>query len=88
MSFPEHELESIRKRLSQGKSICTTRISVERGAYNLGDVVETPIGLLKVTMRTEMDDAWLDHPFQEELAIGLIRVLKGQPGDLLELQGI
>ena len=68
ISFPKHEHDDLIDRLSQGKSIYTTRVSAELGKYKPGKVYTAPWGdklsVQSVKQLTSIDD----HPFKSELS--------------------
>ena len=85
MSFPAGEHAALRKRLSQGKPIYTTRVQTERGKYREGQTVKSPFGLLRVTAVTKFDDI-KKHPFKKELTAGQREEIGDQPFDHVRLE--
>ena len=85
MSFPAGEHAALRKRLSQGKPIHTTRILRERGKYREGQTVKTPFGPLRITALTSHDDI-NTHPFRKELTAGWLEELGAHPFDHIQLK--
>ena len=84
MSFAAGEHAALRKRLSQGKPIYTTRVQAERGKYREGQTVKSPFGLLRVTAVTKFDDI-KKHPFKRELTAGWLAEIGDHPFDHVRL---
>ena len=85
MSFPQPELKDLWMRLEKNKPIITTRIEQEHNRYNVGDVVTSPLGKLRVTARESLDDV-AKHPFHKELTAKQTALLRGKPYDVLTLE--
>lgn len=80
MGFPPDEITGLQARLKQGKSIFTTRIKNEYGKYNVGDIVMTPMGVLKVKSAQK-----ITGPHQMELTKKQKQDLAGERQELIEL---
>ena len=85
MSFPQPELKDLWMRLEKNKPIITTRVEQEHNRYNVGDVVTSPLGKLRVTARESLDDV-AKHPFHKELTAKQTALLRGKPYDVLTLE--
>jgi len=67
IDFPSNEYSELRKRLSHGKPIYTTRVSTEMGRYNIGNTFITPWNdVVKVTW-TKIGKYPEDHPFKDSI---------------------
>lgn len=66
ISFPTEEHASLNARLSQGKTIYSTRVSNEVGKYHLDEVYKSHFGTLKITSIKHIT-ALKEHPFYFEL---------------------
>ncbi len=66
ISFPLNEHEELLKRLTNGKEIYTTRVSLEVNKYQNGEIYDSPFGKLKVVSKVHIDRL-NSHPFLREL---------------------
>lgn len=67
INFPDSEHKDLKKRLSKGEDIITTRVSDEQGVYERGQKYVAPWG---VTLRVTKVKTFKDiskHPFESEL---------------------
>ena len=86
--FPKSELYDLKARLLLGRCIYTTRIYVEKDAYQTGDIVANHfLGNMRVIDILPLEDAYLNHPFKDELNETQKEILLGQKGNLLTLVG-
>lgn len=84
ISFPENEHASLQQRLDAGKEIYTTRISLEKGKYSKGQVLDSPFGKLRVV---DVKQGKLkQHPFLGELTEGQKAEIGDHPFDLVKLE--
>ena len=66
MYFPGNELLSYRLRLASGLPAYTTRVSVERGKYQVGQAVDSPLGRIRIS-EVRSFSSGDTHPFDAEL---------------------
>jgi hypothetical protein len=85
IGFPVSEHQSLKDRLSQEKSIFTTRISDEYDKYEVGQQLITPWGDEVAVMSIMKLDDLKSHPFYGELTDAQKSELRGHKFDLIEL---
>ena len=69
MTFPREEWEDIRRQLDTRGWCGTTRVEREYekwSKHNVGDVVDSDVGRIRIISMQHLDDALRDHPFREE----------------------
>ena len=66
MNFPKNELRAYRLRMALGLPTYTTRVSSERGKYFVGQIVDSPLGKLRIE-EVRAYNSWDKHPFHNEL---------------------
>ena len=66
IDFPKSEQNDLKKRLKDDKEIYTTRVSDEQGKYEKDDILQSPLGKLKVK-EVKTYKKLEDHPFIDEL---------------------
>jgi len=67
ISFPKREHAALKQRLSEDKTIFTSRVSVEQDRYKPGDILDSSLGSLKVKNVRSFESVE-QHPFKNELA--------------------
>ena len=68
ISFPQEQLQDLRKRLQNYQPVWTTRVSKDRTAYNKGDVLQTQLINQPLYVSEAHDISSLQqHPFQKFL---------------------
>lgn len=67
MSFPIHELQTYRYRLSHALPTYTTRCTIEQGRYRIGQYVHSQLGILHILSITTYNHIHV-HPFLSELS--------------------
>lgn len=89
IGFPQSETKSLLEKLSNGKSIFTTRTSSEKGKYKTGDSLYSPSldTSLKVISVKEFDDI-KKHPFLKELTDDQLDEIADNEYDVVELKKI
>lgn len=85
IQFPEDERKALIERLEAGKNIFTSRMSAEKGKYQEGARLTSPLGAL-VVKRVQPLEKVEQHPFLSELTGGQKKQLAGHPFDLVELR--
>ena len=84
IGFPSEEHSSLRSRLDGGQSVYTTRVGSERGGYQKGTLLDSPLGPLEVEeVRSLAAGA---HPFKSELTAPQRKELAGREADLVKLK--
>ena len=86
LTFPSEEHESLKKRLSSGKPIYTTRISRERGRYKPGQELETPWGHKVRVTDVSHGKGVGQHKFKEELTAGQKQQIGQHRFDLVKME--
>ena len=84
IDFPAEELLSLKERLQDSKPIYTTRIMEEQGKYLPNQVLDSPLGKLKVKY-VLMFFGIENHPFLKELTQNQKDLLGDNLMDLIEL---
>ncbi len=84
ISFPKSELDSLMTRLNAGKSIFTTRIKNDRGEFNPGQLVDSPMGILQV--QSSDQTTLKDHPFYKDLSDKQKEKLSRHKLDIIKLK--
>jgi hypothetical protein len=84
MTFPANEIPSLKARIDSGQSVVTTRIDKEFGRWHKGAIVNTPMGVLRVTSVKRVDSV-VDHPYRDQLTPQQVKVLGDQKMDVVTL---
>ena len=85
MSFPSEEVNELMKRFEVRHFVYTTRIEDEKGKYQYNEIVDSPIGLLRVCFIDPIPDI-SQHPFLDELTESQQNDLCGHSMDLILLE--
>ena len=85
MSFPTHELPVLHQRLCKGEHIVTTRCLDEFERYDVGDEVNTKLGVLTVTSIKSCKEL-SEHPYLDDLTEKERNLLSVGPFDVITLE--
>ena len=75
INFPARELPDLKKRYDSGSQIITTRVAKERNKYQVGQVLDSPLGRVKV-VHVGNHNMIPQHPFHSRLSDSEKRVLE------------
>lgn len=84
IDFPKSEHPALKKRLDESESIYTTRTRDEKGEYTVGQLLDSPFGLLEVA-DIDTYSSIDQHPFKKDLTDEQKERIKGKSFDLIEL---
>lgn len=85
LQFPLEEYESIQERFDSDLDVYTTRVDEEFGKRVVGEIIDSPFGLLKIDSILSFHEL-ADHPFIDELTAEQTQFLANYDNfDLLKL---
>ena len=67
MTFPAAEIPALKQRLQSVGYAYTTRVDAEQGRWKAGEIVESPLGSLRIVAVKTLEDL-ARHPFLNELS--------------------
>jgi len=86
IKFPKKERASLKKRLDDGKSIYTIRVSKEQGNYEKNDIVSSSFGKLEVISIKTINNIH-DYKYFDELTKKQVEELsRYEKMDVMELR--
>ena len=85
MTFPRDEWKDIEHQLDVEGRCGTARVCEEYDRWRaipIGTVVDSDVGTIRIVSKKELRDAFMDHPYHEEVARhpDWIAQLRGRPG--------
>ena len=88
ISFPEGEVEDVKRRIAAGEDVVTTRTQLDFGRYVEGDEVETSWGERLVVRKKRNFERLEDHPYRAEIEANATwrRAIEGRHYDVLWLR--
>lgn len=84
MSFPNSEIPDLKLQVANGQKVVTTRIDNELGRWRQGQIVTTPMGVMRVNSVRRVNDV-KEHPYHEHLTRAQAQTLTDKKMDVVEL---